>query len=161
MFGAMEDGNRADPFLVSLVDYQRRFSDELAKVLNKVVITIHSTLKDEETLGSFIDYTRTKIDLSTQQGQQSVSLYDVQYLLGYIQRNVAVFAKFLEMDESDLVGIVSDLLEVRNMLAHGMCLTLDAPEKLDIAIKFIQRGINLVECSARKLQDKVKCIEIL
>ncbi len=91
MLGPIDDRDSysPDPFLVSLIDYQRRFSDKLAIVLKTVVMKAANDDNLKDKLGSFIDHSRSKIDLSSSEGQQSASLLDLQYLLGYMQRNAA------------------------------------------------------------------------
>lgn len=143
MLGPPALPDNPDPFLIGLVDYQRRFSDELASVLNAVVImAVHDkTLRGK--LGSFIDHNRQKIDPTSEEGQDSASLRDIQYLLGYIQRNSSEFASYLGMKKDYLTGVVSDLLEIRNILAHGLYRKdRDVSEKTE---KFIRKGIDFIQ----------------
>ena len=143
MIGLIE-GKGIDPFLVSLVDYQRRFSDQLAAVLNAIVLGANAIPDLEVKLGSFIDHSRTKIDMNTQEGQQSASLHDLQYLLGYLKRNSQVFSELFGMEKSFFVDVLSDLLEVRNALAHGLYKE-NSKEEEDKTQRFILRGISLVK----------------
>ncbi len=140
----------SDPFLICLVDYQRRFSDQLATVLNTVVMNLWQDFTLKGKLGSYIDYNREKIDLTSERGQDSASMYDIQYLLGYLQRNCTVLADYLGMGMEYLAGVVSDLLEIRNELAHGVYDRSGQPEEeSDRTAKFIQRGIDFVRRLAR------------
>lgn len=134
----------SDPFLTSLVDYQRRFSDELAKVLNAVVMMAIQDKRISEKLGAFIDHNRLKIDLTSEEGQENASLRDIQYLLGYLQRNSASLAGYFGMERQYLMGVVSDLMEIRNILAHGLYLKEQEGEMSGKTEKFIQRGIEFV-----------------
>ena len=137
-----------DPFLVSLIDFQRQFSDRLATVLNAVT---RKAAKDEslqDKLGSFINYDRSKIDLSSSEGQQSASLFDLQYLLGYMQRNATILAGFLGVEKPYLTGVVTDLLEIRNLLAHGLYKDDSIEEETE---KFIQRGLTFIECIMKNI----------
>lgn len=145
MLGPPASPDNSDPFLIGLVDYQRRFSDELATVLNAVVMmAVHDkTLRGK--LGSFIDHNRQKIDPTSEDGQESASLRDIQYLFGYLQRNSTELAGYLGMTREYLTGVVRDLLEIRNILAHGlyrMERNKDVSEKTE---KFIQRGIDFIQ----------------
>ena len=140
-----EDSNSPDPFLVSLIDYQRRFSDRLATVLNAVVMKAVNDTDIQDKLGAFIDYSRSKIDLSSSEGQRSASLFDLQYLLGYMQRNATVLAGFLRVEKPYLTGVVTDLLEIRNLLAHGLYKDDSREEESDKTEKFIRKGLNFVE----------------
>ena len=147
MFGPTDErgGSSSDPFLVSLVDFQRKFSDRLAVVLSAVVRKAANDSGLQDKLGSFIDYSRSKVDLSSSEGQQSASLFDLQYLLGYMQRNAATLAGFLGVEKPFLVGVATDLLEIRNLLAHGLYKDDSPEEKSKKTEKFIQRGLTFVE----------------
>lgn len=138
-----------DPFLTSLVDYQRRVTGELAGVLRGIVIRASQDEHIKGKLGAFIDHNRKKIDLRTLEGQECPSLHDTQYLLGYLQRNCAVLANHLGLEEAYLIGIVSDLLEVRNVLAHGLYKKGssgdDDAEEREKTDKFIQRVLDFIE----------------
>ena len=118
MLGPTEATHTLDPFLTSLMDYQRKFTNQLAGVLRGVVIRASQDKRIK--IGAFIDHNRKKIDLSTLEGRECASLLDTQYLLGYLQRNCEVMAKHLGLKEAYLSGVVCDLLEVRNVLAHGL-----------------------------------------
>lgn len=148
-------GTYSDPFLTSLVDYQRRFSDELSTVLSAVVM---GAMKDDTLkgkLGSFIDHNRTKIDPTSEEGQDSASLRDIQYLLGYMQRNSAELAGYLGMSRDYLTGVASDLLEIRNVLAHGLYRRGRRDEEREKTEKFIQRGVDFIQRVVARL-DAVK-----
>ena len=143
MIGLLET-NGQDPFLVSLIDYQRRFSDQLAAVLSTIVLGVNDDPDIKDKLGSFIDHSRTRIDINTEEGQQSASLHDLQYLLGYLKRNSLPLSEYFGIQKSSFVDVLSDLLEVRNALAHGMYKE-NSKEEVDKTQRFIMRGIGLVE----------------
>ena len=75
----------------------------------------------------------------------SASLFDLQYLLGYMQRNAAILAGFLGVEKPFLVGVATDLLEIRNLLAHGLYKDDSPEEKSKKTEKFIQRGLTFVK----------------
>lgn len=161
MLGPMEDTESytADPFLISLIDYQRRFTIILAEVLNAVV---KKAMQDNQlNLGSFIDYTRTKIDPSTVEGQQSASLFDLQYLLRYLQKNATVLAEYLGVEESYLIGFVTDLLEIRNVLAHGLYQEENHDKESIKTEKFIQGGLNFIEQILKNDDNVIDTVRII
>jgi hypothetical protein len=150
MLGPPVPSDGSDAFLISLIDYQRRFSDELASALNAVVMMALSDKTLKESLGSFIDHNRLKIDPTSAEGQESASLYDIQYLLGYLQRNSAEFASYFGMEREYLTSVVTDLMEIRHVLAHGLYLRERDREVGEKTEKFIQRGIDFVHCIATR-----------
>ena len=156
MLGPPEDKGDTyseDPFLVCLVDYQRRFGDELAGVLSAVVMIASRDESLDGKLGSFIDHNRTKIDLSSEEVQDCASLRDIQYLLGYLLRNSAVLADYLGMETEYLRGVVGDLLEVRNELAHGLYKREGYERESEKTEKFIRRGIDFIGRIIAKNQE--------
>ena len=145
MLGTPVSPNESDPFLTSLVDYQRRFSDELATVLNTVVMMATQDKNISKKLGAFINHNRLKVDLTSKEGQGSASLRDIQYLLGYLQRNSASLAGYFGVERDYLMGVISDLMEIRNILAHGLYQKEREGEVSDKTEKFIQRGVEFVQ----------------
>lgn len=171
MYGMLEDkedsrnvlGCFSDPFLVSLEDFQRRFGDQLSSILYSFIVTAKNELP-ADSLGSFIDHNRVKIDLSTSEVQESASLLDLQYLLGFLQRNAMELSEYLGMDKSSLLGVTSDLLEVRNALAHGLYQTESYENRSDMIAKFFRRAIVFVKQIILKVESKVyhiMCVLIL
>lgn len=140
-----QDVYSSDPFLITLIDYQRQFSDRLAIILREVVLKAANDENIRDKLGAFIDYNRSKIDLSCLEGQKSASLYDLQYLLGYFQRNATILADFIKVEKLHLIGVVTDLLEIRNLLAHGLYKDVSQEEEREKAEKFVQRGIIFIQ----------------
>ena len=148
-----EDDNSSpfqDPFLVSLEDYQRHFGHQLSCALKLFIAAAQSDIATE--LGGFIRHDRTKIDISTPEGQDSASMFDLQYQLGFMQRNAKSLSVYVGMEESDFADVTLDLLEVRNSLAHGLHHRDTYEEKCGITIKYFRRAIMFVE----KVKDKIQ-----
>jgi len=82
-------------------------------------------------------------------------MFDIQYQLGFMQRNAAVLSEYLGMEELELVGVALNMLEVRNSLAHGLNHRDGYREKADLTSKFFKRGILLAEKMKTKVQSKV------
>ena len=146
-----------DPFLIGCLDFQRRFTDSVTKAL---LLTVQAVFKDQR--GSqrnrvvFLNVDGEEIDPSTEEGKKDRSIYDFYRLVEHIKRHHQHYASHLNTSPDHIGGICSDLLRVRNSLAHAVYLAHDQTREFTVqrtlrfTAQYLDRGLEIMTLIRRK-----------
>lgn len=107
------DSYRIDPFRPSVLDYQRKFEDELTKLLNRLVHYCQD--KCPHITFSFQDTQGNQCTPAVGMAQGDLDLY---WLVKHIEYNAACYARVIYVQQDFIVEKCKKLREFRNKLAH-------------------------------------------
>ena len=143
---------RIDPFTVGTLDFQRRFGDIMSMILK---LPVKAVFKDTKYDVIFMNMERKRID-PNKDGAMDDSLYDFYRLVEHIRRHSEQYADHLQDTSQNIKAICSDLLIVRNDLAHTRYIACDQTEAftrhrtLDFTAKCFDRGLEIAKLINRK-----------
>ena len=139
-----------DPFMIGTLDFQRRFGDAMSKVLQLLVKAVFRIPKNKDTV-VYRNIEGTCIDPSTEEGEKDASIYDFYRLVEHIKRHSLQYAEYLGTKPQHIKAICSDLLVVRNDLAHARYIADDRNQdhtrhrSLNFTAQYMDRCLELVK----------------
>lgn len=147
-----------DPFLIGCLDFQRRFGDILS---NALLLAVQAVFRSSQRgLIEFRNRDNKCVDPSSEQGENDPDIYDLFRLLEHIKRYKEQYASYLNASSEYIAGICTDLLHVRNRLAHKHYLADDQKgdftfhqRTLPFTAKYLDRGLEIMELLRKKLKE--------
>jgi hypothetical protein len=149
-----------DPFLIGCLDFQRRFGDIISKAL---LLAVKAVFKNQgSSQGEYIEFRNRDnvcIDPSSKQGEDDPDIYDFYRLVEHIKHNKERYASHLGTSSDYVAAICSDLLHVRNCLAHNRYLADDqmrdfsSQRTLLFTARYLDRGLEIMELLRKKHKE--------
>ena len=144
---------KIDPFMIGTLDFQRRFGDAMSKVLH---LPVKAVFRDPKYQVVFKNIEGMYIDPGTEEGEEDASIYDLYRLLEHIKKHAPQYEDYLNPETKCIEAICSDLLVVRNSLAHTRYIADDRNKKhtkqrtVNFTAQYMDRCLELVQLIRKK-----------